>query len=111
MTNMTVVGGGTITAGGGSNQQVSINNNGCRSYRISFRSTGAATPAAGSTSVAWKPLGGDTMTLKYSNGVDVNVDPTLPTPLAIGTPLDALFFTPSGWTANSALTVTVFGEP
>lgn len=108
---MTIVGGGVITAAGGSSQAININNKACKSYRVVFRSTGSASPAAGSTSVSWKPAGGDTITLRYDNGVAVNVDPTVLTPFLIGAPVDAIYFTPSSWTASSALTVTVFGEP
>lgn len=106
---MTIVGYGTITAAGGASQSVQVKA-ACPSYSVAFRSTGSASPAAGSTSVSWKPLGGDSITLKYDNGVAVNVDPTSPTPFAISAPLDTLYFTPSSWTANSALFVTVFGE-
>jgi len=74
-----------------------------------MRSTGASAPAAGTTAVTWKPSGGDVITMKQ-DGLAVNVDPTDLQPFSIGCPVDAVYFTPSSWTVNSAITIDVFAE-
>lgn len=108
---MTVInaGRGTITAAGGPSQAVTITNKMCKQYWFVMRSTGSATPAAGTTAVTWKPSGGDVITMKQE-GVAVNVNPTDLQPFGVSCPVDAVYFTPSSWTASSALTVEVFGE-
>lgn len=109
MSTLVPVGRATITAAGGSSQAVTINNKTCRKYWVVMSSVGAAAPAAGTTAVSWKPSAGDTVTMKQG-GIAVNVNPTDLQPFTIACPVDAIYFTPSSWTANSALQVQVYGE-
>ena len=109
MSTLVCVGRATITAAGGASQAVTINNKLCKKYLVAMRSAGSAAPAAGTTSVTWKPSGGDTITLKQ-NGIAVNINPTDLQPFTISCPVDAIYMTPSSWTADSAILVEVYGE-
>lgn len=109
MSTLVPVGRATITAAGGASQALLISNKLCKKYFCVPKSVGAATPAAGTTSITWKPAGGDTITLKQS-GIAVNMDPTDLQPFTISCPADAIYFTPSSWTANSSIQIEVYGE-
>jgi hypothetical protein len=105
---MNVIAKQTITAAGGA-QSVPMKDWKASVYHFSFRSVGA-TPLAGSTAVAATPTYGTQETVKYPSGSAVNVDPTALESFTIERPISECTFTPTSWTAGSALEVTVIAD-
>lgn len=105
---MNVIAKQTITAAGGA-QSVPMKDWKASAYHFSFRSVGA-TPLAGSTAVAATPSYGTSETVTDANGVAINVNPTAIASFTINQPISECTFTPSSWTAGSALEVTVIAD-
>jgi hypothetical protein len=79
----------------------------CQEYYVSFDLV-SGSPAAGTTAVTAKAYkGGTESVIDLSTGSALNIDPTALKSFTIGQPLDSITFTPSSWTANVVVSVTV----
>lgn len=108
MATLIHAGKGTITSAGGSAQAIQLKNVLSSRYFVSLKLL-SGTPLAGTTTVFCTPSAG-TREQVTSDGSAININPTALAAFEIGFPLSSIDFTPTSWTADVVVEVTVFCE-
>ena len=98
-----------ITAAGGA-QTITMPDPNASLYVFNFLSVGSASPAAGTTAVSVVPAYGTSEPVIDINGANLNIDPTALRSFKLSYPIKSITFTPSSWTANSAIKVSVVSD-
>lgn len=99
------VGSFSVTSAGSNPQAWAVKMPMFKRYFVSLKIT-SGTPLAGTTTVYCTPTQGTREQIK-SGGVGINIDPTAPESFVIDFPIESLDFSPSGWTANVVMLVTI----
>ena len=98
----------SVTSAGGSAQALAIKEPLHTRYFVTTK-IASGTPLAGTTTVHCTPTQGTREQVR-SGGIAINIDPTAPTSFTIDFPIESIDLTPSAWTADVVMLVSVMAE-